>query len=198
LFALLLERFSRAVQRSALEAGRGPGQRPCLGDGSGGSLPATPALQDAFGQSTEPRPGGGVPVARLLGRFPAGTGGLLKLVGAPLLTHELARVQAVHPALPPGDVLVAERGLGAYAPLALLVQAGGHAVLRVWARQIVACTPGRPCVRPSVRRTPAVNGVPRSRWLTALGVHDHRVVWLQPKTCPAWRTREAWAALPET
>jgi Transposase DDE domain len=161
-------------------------------------MPDTPALQDAFGQSTEQRPGCGFPVARLLGLFHAGTGVLLKLVVAPLLTHDLARVQAVHPALQPGDVLVADRGLGSYAHWALLVQAGVHAVLRVWARQSVDFTPGRPLVRPSVRRTPAVKGVPRARWLKALGVHDQLVVWLKPKTCPSWLTREALAALPET
>src|SRR2546430_17456969 len=61
-FALLLERFSSAVQRSALDDGRWQGHRTFLVDGSGGSMPDTPALQDAFGQSTEPRPGGGVPV----------------------------------------------------------------------------------------------------------------------------------------
>jgi hypothetical protein len=53
-------------------------------------------------------------------------------------------------------------------------------------------------VKPSVRRTPAVKGVPRSRWLTALGLQDQRVAWLKPQTCPAWLTREALAARPET
>ena len=61
-------------------------------------MPDTLALQEAFGQSTEPRPGCGVPVAHLLGLFHAGTGLLLKLVVAPLLTHDLAQVQQVHPA----------------------------------------------------------------------------------------------------
>ena len=161
-------------------------------------MPDTPALQDAFGQPTEQRPGCGFPVAHLLGLFHAGTGVLLKLVVAPLLTHDLAQVQAVHPSLQPGDVLVADRGLCSYAHLALLVQAGVHAVLRVGARQIVDFTPGRPFVRPSVRRTPAVKGIPRSRWLKALGVHDQLVAWLKPKTCPSWLTREALAALPES
>ena len=63
---------------------------------------------------------------------------------------------------------------------------------------MVDVTPGRPFVRPSVRRTPAVKGIPRSRWLKALGIHDPRVAWLKPKTCPSWLTREALAALPET
>jgi hypothetical protein len=97
LFALLLERFGTAVPRSALDAGRWPGHRTCVVDGSGCSMPDTPALQAAFGQPTAPRPGCGVPVARLLGRFHAGTGVLLKLVVAPLLPHDLAQVQQVHP-----------------------------------------------------------------------------------------------------
>jgi hypothetical protein len=63
---------------------------------------------------------------------------------------------------------------------------------------MVAFTPGRPFVRPSVRRTPAVKGVPRSRWLKALGVDDQLVVWLKPKTCPSWLARKTRAARPET
>ena len=161
-------------------------------------MPDTPALQEVFGQSTVQWPGFGFPVVRLLGLFHTGTGVLLKLVVAPLLTQDLAQVQAVHPALQPGDVLVADRGLCSYAHLALLVQAGVHAVLRVWARQIVDFTPGRPFVTPGVRRTPAVKGVPCSRWRKALGVHDQLVTWLKPKTCPSWLTREALVALPET
>jgi hypothetical protein len=161
-------------------------------------MPDTPALQEAFGQSTEQRPGCGFPMAHLLGLFHAGTGVLLKLVVAPLLTHDLAHVQAVHPSLQAGDVLVADRGLCSDAHLALLVQAGVHAVLRIGARQIVDFTPGRPFVLPSVRRTPAVKGIPRSRWLKALGVHDQLVAWLKPKTCPSWLTRETLAALPDS
>jgi IS4 transposase len=197
-FALLLERFGSAVQSSALDDGRWHGHRTFFVDGSGCSMPDTPALQDAFGQSTEQRPGCGFPMAHLLGLFHAGTGVLLKLVVAPLLTHDLAHVQAVHPSLQAGDVLVADRGLCSYAHLALLAQAGLHAVLRVGARQIVDFTPGRPFVKPSVRRTPAVKGIPRSRWLKALGVQDQLVMWLKPTTCPSWLTRESLAALPDS
>jgi Transposase DDE domain len=197
-FDHLLERFGRAVQHAALNDGRWQGHRTFLVDGSTGSMPDTPALQDGFGQSTVQRPGCGFPVAHLLGLFHAGTGVLLKLVVAPLLTHDLAQVQAVHPALRPGDVLVADRGLCSYAHLALLVQAGLHAVLRVGGRQIVDFTPGRPFVKPSVRRTPAVKGIPRSRWYKALGVQDQLVAWLKPKTCPSWLPRATLAALPET
>jgi Transposase DDE domain len=88
-------------------------------------------------------------------------------------------------------VLVADRGLCAYAHLALLAQAGVHAILRVWARQIVDVTPARPFVRPGGRRTPAVKGLPRSRRVKTPGFHDQLVTWLKPKTCPSWLTREA-------
>ena len=69
-------------------------------------------MQAACGQPTEQRPGCGFPVARLLGLFHAGRGVLLTLVMAPRLTHDLAHVQAVHPSVHEGEVLVADRGLG--------------------------------------------------------------------------------------
>jgi hypothetical protein len=168
-----------------------------LVEGAGGSLPEPPALQDAFGQSTAQRPGGGFPIARLLGLVRAGTGVLLKLAVAPLLSHDLARGPAVQPRLHPGEVPVAARGRCASAPLARLAQAGVHAGRGVGARPMVAFTPGRPFVRPGGRRTPAVKGGPRSRWRRALGVHDQRVTGLNPKPHPSGRARETWAALPE-
>jgi hypothetical protein len=198
LFGLLLTRLCTSVQPHVSEEGRWHGHRTFFVDGSGCSMPDTPALQQAFGQPTVQRSGCGFPVARLLGLFHAGTGLLMKLVVAPLCTHDLAHVQKVHPTLAPGDVLVADRGLCSYAHLALLVQAGVHAVLRVGARQIVDFTPGRPFVKPSVRRTSAVKGVPRSRWLKTLGVHDQLVAWLKPKTYPSWLPHETLAALPDS
>jgi hypothetical protein len=197
LLALLLARVCAAGPSHVADEGRWPGPRPVLVEGSGCSMPATPALQAAFGQPTEPRPGCGVPVARLVGVVHAGTGVLLTRAVAPRLTHALARMPAVHPSVQPGEVLVADRGLCASAPVALLVQASVQAVRCVGARQMVEVTPGRPFVRPRVRRTPAVTGLPRSRGHTAWGPHDPRVTWLQPKTRPTWLARETVAALPE-
>jgi len=117
-------------------------------------------------------------------------------VVAPLNTHDLARVREVHPALQPGDILVADRGLCAYAHLALLVQAGLHALLRVQARQIVDFTPSRPFVMPGTRRTPEIKGLPRSRWIEAHGKHDQQVEWFKPKTCPPWLEQETFKTLP--
>jgi len=92
-----------------------------------------PDLQERSGQPTEQRPGCGFSV-RDAGLFHAGTGVLLKLVVAPLLTHDLARVQAVHPSLH-RDILVAYRGLCSYA-LSPSRPAGVHAVLRVGAPRL--------------------------------------------------------------
>jgi hypothetical protein len=94
-------------------------------------------------------------------------------------------------------VLVADRGLCSYAHLALLAQAGVHAMRRVGARQLVDFTQGRPLVMPGVRRTPAVKGLPRSRWLTDVGVHDPLVTWLKPKTRSSRLAHETSAALPD-
>ena len=66
-FDRLLERFGHAVQHAALDEERWHGHRTFLVDGSGCSMPDTPALQEAFGQSTVQRAGCGFPVARFLG-----------------------------------------------------------------------------------------------------------------------------------
>jgi hypothetical protein len=94
----LLERLGQSVPSTVSEDGRWHGQRPFVVDGSGGSRPDTRVLQEACGQPSEPRPGGGFPVVRLLALFHAGTGLLTQLVRAPLLTPDLAQVQTVHPA----------------------------------------------------------------------------------------------------
>ena len=159
-------------------------------------MPDTPVLQEECGQPSEQRPGCGFPVVHLLALFHAGTGLLTKLASAPLLTHDLAHVQYVHPALAPGDVLVADRGLCSYAHIALLVQQGMQAVFRVGARQMVDFTPQRPLVMPATRRSTASKGLPRSRWIRALSTNAQLVEWFKPRTCPPWLSSDALEALP--
>ena len=194
--AHLVERVGQSVRPTALEDGRWHGHRTFFVDGSGCSMPDTPVLQEEFGQPGEQQPGCGFPVARLLALFHAGTGLLSQLVVSPLNTHELARVQKIHPAMAPGDVLVADRGLSSYAHIALLVQAGVHALMRVGARQLVDFTPHRPFVMPGTRRTPQIKGLPRSRWIMAQGQQDQQVEWFKPKICPPWLDPATFEALP--
>lgn len=157
----------------------------------------TPELQDYFGQPGGQQPGCGFPVAHLMGLFHAGTGMVLKMLSAPLRTHDLSQVVQLHPELRPGDVLVTDRGLCSYAHLALLVQGGVHAVLRMHQKQIVNFTPGRPHVGPGKRGTKGQKGQPRSRWVRQLGHQDQVVYWFKPTTCPEWMSPQQYAELPE-
>jgi hypothetical protein len=116
-------------------------------------------------------------------------------VVAPLNTHDLARVREVHSALQSGDVLVADRGLCSYAHLALLTQAGLHALLRVKPARLWTSPRRAPFVMPGTRRTPGSKAC-QSRWIKAHGKHDQLVEWFKPKTCPPWLDQETFKTLP--
>ena len=194
-FQQLLRSVSDAVQPAALEQGRWLGHRTFWVDGSSFSMPNTPALQEHFGHPGRQLPGCGFPVAHLLALFHAGTGMVVQMLAAPLRTHDLSEVVRLHPELRSGDVLIADRGFCSYAHLALLVQAGVHAVFRMHQKQIVDFTPGRSHVEPA-RRGKGPKGQPRSGWLQPLGEHDQLVQWLKPLTCPQWMEAEQFASLP--
>ena len=172
------------------------GHRTFLIDGSAFSMPDTPELQERFGQPGAQKPGCGFPVAKILALFHAGTGTLLKVMVTPLRSHEMASVAAIHSALGSGDVLVGDRGLCAFAHLAILVRDGIHAVFRMHQRQIVDFTANRP--HSSSDRKGMAKGLPRSRWLRSLGPLDQVVEWIKPESRPGWMTAEQYEALPET
>jgi hypothetical protein len=196
-FQRLLQAVSDRFHQEPLDDGRWLGHRTFWVDGSSFSMPDTPELQEHFGQPGGQQPGCGFPVAHLLALFHAGTGMVLRVLAAPLRTHDLSHVVALHPALSPTDVLVADRGFCSYPHLALLIQGGIHAVLRVHQKHIVDFTPGRPYVTPEQARRPGHKGKPRSRWLTQLGQHDQLVEWLKPTACPPWMSAVQFAQLPE-
>jgi hypothetical protein len=106
-------------------------------------------------------------------------------------------VVELHPDLHPGDVLVADRGFCSYAHLALLGQAGVHAVFRIHQKHIVDFTPGRPHVEPGTGGRKGHKGQPRSGWLQQLGEHDQLVHWLKPLAGPQWMDKEQCARLPD-
>lgn len=198
LFEAILRGSIRSFQATVDAAERWHGHRTFFVDGSGASMPDTPALQEAFGHPTGQRPGCGFPVAHLLGRFHAATGLLLQLLVDPLRTHDIATVPKLHPQLEPGDLLVADRGFCSYAHLALLLRNRLHGLLRVSGRMIVDFTPRRPHVRPGSRRSKSQGkGLPRSRWLRRLGPEDQLVEWLKPASAPPWMDPAVFAALPE-
>jgi hypothetical protein len=75
------------------------GHRTFFADGSSCSMPDTPELQDQCGQPGGQQPGCGFPVAHLMALFHAGTGLVLKMLSAPLRTHDLSQAVKLHPAL---------------------------------------------------------------------------------------------------
>lgn len=171
------------------------GHRLFLLDGSSFSMADSPELQEAFGQPGNQRPGCGFPVAHLLTLFGYHSGFLLKALAAPLRTHDLAHAAAMHPALQPGDVLVADRAFGSFAHLALCHGRGLHAVFRAHQRQIIDFRPHRPYAHAAMTPRQA-KGLPRSRWVQRLGKDDQLVQYFKPKGRPRWMSAEDYAALP--
>ena len=198
----LLERLQQAVTDALCErlevrpAERWHGHRVFLLDGSGFSMPDTPALQAQFGQPGGQAEGCGFPVAHLLARFDAATGLLLRTTVLPMRSHDLAGAPAMHADLRVGDVLVGDRAFGSYAHLALCQQRGVHGVFRAHQKQIVDFRPRRRQASQRWRRGGG-KGRPSSRWLKRLGQHDQLVEYVKPKERPAWLTQEQYAALPE-
>lgn len=200
LFERLLNEVCRGLESCLEESARWCGHRVWLMDGSSCSMPDTPELQEAFGQPPQQKPGCGFPVAHLLTLFHASTGLLLRVVTAPMRTHDMAQASMLHAELEAGDVVLADRGFCSYAHLALLLQTGMHAVFRLHQRQIVSFRIGRLHMPPSppFAKLKGARGLPRSRWLRWLGRLDQQVEYFKPLECPPWMSREAYAALPRS
>jgi hypothetical protein len=198
LFERLLAEVCRGLQSCLDESARWRGHRVWMMDGSSCSMPDTPELQAAFGQPGQQAPGCGFPTAHLLTLFHAGTGLLLDVLAAPLRTHDMSRASQLHGQLQAGDVLLADRGFCSYAHLALLFQAGVHAVLRLHQKQCVSFRVGRmhaPPSPPFPKLKGGVYGLPRSRWIKWLGKRDQQVEYFKPPQRPKWMSEEQYAAL---
>ena len=193
----LLEGVVAALDPGPEAEGPWRGRRTFLVDGSSFSTADTPELRRHFGLPGNRRAGRGYPTAKVLALFHAPTGLLTRVAAMPCRDGEVSRLGEVHPALRPGDVLVGDRGFVSFAHLAALAAAGVDAVFRVNLRRIVDFTPGRPHARPD-DDSAAARGLPRSRWLRALGVSDQVVEWLKPGRAASWMDADAHAALPAT
>ena len=162
-------------------------------DGTTFSMPDTPELQRAFGQSAGHAAGCGFPVAHLLVLFSASTGLLIDAAAGPLFTGDVGVAAQMHPLLGAGDVLVGDDSFGSYAHLALLLRDNLHGLFPVHHARIVDFTPGRAHCAEGKHALP---GVPRSRWLKSLGHDDQLVEWFKPKQRPAWIDAATYDALP--
>jgi Transposase DDE domain len=197
-FQRLLERTAACMQEAISDSERWHGHRLFYVDGSSFSMPDKPCLQKEFGQPPHQKPGCGFPVAHFLALMHAGTGMILKVLTAPMRTHDLNGTIELHPDLRAGDVLAGDRGLCSFAHLALLLGRGVQAVFRMHQRQIVDFTEGRPHTVPGRASHRAQKGLPRSRWIKAFAFEDQLVEWFKPIECPEWMSHEQFALLPAT
>ena len=199
LFQRLMQAVAHAAIRSDEAAARWRGHRLWHLDGSGCSMPDTPKLQQAFGQSGMQKPGCGFPVAHLLTLFHASSGLLMRMVSSPLRTHDMSQAHRVQETLEPHDVVVGDRGFCSYAHLAMLRMAGVFALFRIHQRTIVDFRKRRPHVPPQARRKgqPAT-GMPSSRWVKSLGKHDQIVEYFKPLERSEWMSPEDFARLPDS
>lgn len=193
---LVLWQLVDRAKQSPAEGSRWLGHRVMFIDGSGVSMPDTPALQTAFGQPGRVRAGCGFPVMHTLWLFDAATGMIVDYVTGRWNRSDLSAAAALHPMIEQGDVLVGDRAFCSHAHLALLCQQQLHAVMRAHHRVNIDFAPGRlsRSERPKVRR----KGAPTSRWIESLGKQDQLVEWVKPKQCPAWMDASTFAQLPET
>jgi hypothetical protein len=181
-FQAVLRQMVRVVIPDTEAIGRWRGHRTFLVDGSSFSMPDNPDLQARFGQPGNHAKGCGFQVVHLLALFHAGTGLLLEDAAAPLRTSDFAGLAEVLGPLSAGDILVADRGFGSFAGLALVLDRGIHPVFRVHQKQIVDFAPGRAHARPGQRREP--KGMPRSRLIWAHGLRDQVVEYSKPAERP--------------
>ena len=195
---ILLGTCTCSMVEAVRDSGLWFGHRLWLLDGTGFSMPDTPALQAYFGQPGGQTPGCGFPVAHCLALVHAASGLVQQLLIAPLRTHDMSLVAKLLVHFVAGDLVVSDRGLSSYAHFALLWQRGTLTLTRAHQKLIVDFTPGRPHVKPGGKRTRAERGLPYSRWVRGLGERDQIVEWFRPKSCPVWLTVEQYAELPES
>ena len=194
LFEELLQHVCDGLFPELETTGRWRGHRTWSLDGSSFSMSDTPALAGHFGYPPGQAKGCGFPVAHMLALFHAGTGLLLRVVAAPLRTHDLRHTAAMHPELTEGDILLADRGFTSYGHLAMLLLRQIHPVFRCHQKQIVSFRVGRK----HTRQKEARKGLPRSRYVRRLGRRDQIVEYSKPLDKPAWMDADTWARLPAT
>jgi hypothetical protein len=194
LFEELLQRVCDALFPEVQDTGRWRGHRTWHLDGSTFSMPDTPELQARFGQPGDQAEGCGFPVAHLLALFHAGTGLLLRVVAAPLRTHDLRHAAFMHEELAEGDIVLADRGFASFTHLALISMRKLQAVFRCHQKQIVDFRVGR---RHTGQRN-SQKGLPRSRYVRRLGRWDQVVEYAKPTTKPKWMDTATWTSLPAT
>ena len=126
----LVERTGNTLEKALPAEQLWHGRRTRVVDGTGITLPDTPANQGAYPQPVQQAPGCGFPVLKLVALMSLFTGALVRYSVGTLLDHDLPLFHRLWPALQPGDVVVADRAFGSFATMAALGQRGVDLVVR--------------------------------------------------------------------
>src|SRR5205085_1366860 len=132
LLARLVRQTGRDLHGQAPDAWRWHGRAVKIVDGSGVSMPDTPANQRAYPQPGGQKPGVGFPVARVVVLLSLACGAVLDLaMGAcrGKQSGENTLFRAMHDRLEPGDLVLADRYFCSYFELALVRQRRGDVVM---------------------------------------------------------------------
>jgi len=161
--------LERRVTRAQLWLGR----KVKIVDGTGLSMPDTPANQRCWPQPSTQKEGCGFPCMKLVGIFSLASGGLEDCATGTLQQHESRLFRSLWEKLDAGDVMLGDRGFCSYAALARLAQRKVDCVMRLHPARKVNFREGR-----------------------RLGKDDRLVTWRKPAQRSADWSAEEWAALP--
>lgn len=146
-------------------------------DGTGVSMPDTPANQERWPQSKGQKPGCGFPSMNLVGLFCLVTGALIKVAYGNRHSHESKLFQSLYDTLNPDDVLVADRGFCSFAAFAGLIARSVDPLMRLPENKIRKAIGAK---------------LPKS------DNFDVIITWDRPAQRPKWMTREEFVLLPKS
>jgi hypothetical protein len=150
-----------------------PGRRVRIVDGTGLSMPDTPANQKRFPQSKKQKRGCGFPIMRLVAIFSLATGAIARTAFGSLAVHERTLFHQLWDEFTTGDIVVADRGFCGYADFWVLLQRGVDCLMRNHQRRSSG-----------------------QKILKRLGKGDYLVTWFKTKVRPDWMGREEWLKMP--
>ncbi len=144
-------------------------------DGTGVSMPDTPANQEIWPQTRAQKPGCGFPFARLVGLFTLGNGVLIDWVEGSKHDHESKLFRRLWNRLQSGDLLLGDRAFCSYATLATLLQRGIDSAMRIHQARGFSFAQGK-----------------------RLGPRDRLIHWERPIQRLSGWSKSEWKALPQT
>lgn len=144
-------------------------------DGTGVSMPDTPANQKAFPQPSNQKKGCGFPVAKLVGCFCLASGALLHWAEGTKHVHELKLFRKFFSFFRPNDIVLTDRGFCSYVDIALLLRGGVDSVMRLHQARLNDLRYGK-----------------------RLGPNDRLVTWQKPIQRPRGCILADWRRAPQT